>query len=119
MSPSVQAVKSDEVYAQFEEMVSAPFNGIRVFEADHLVADDSMAVIYAIHVRSGCKGTFAAHDAQAAATARSSAMALRGSNLFLCADTYLPTAFAMSVRHDALARMPAVFANSAISSAST
>jgi hypothetical protein len=32
----------------------------------------------------------------------SSAMAVSGLKPFLCVDTYLPTAFAMSVRHDAL-----------------
>jgi hypothetical protein len=49
-----------------------------------------------------------------AAKARSSAMAVSGLKLFLCADTYLPTAFAMSMRHDALARMTALSTNSAI-----
>ena len=34
-------------------------------------------------------------------------MALRGLKLFQCADMYLPTGFAMSVGHDALARMQA------------
>ena len=51
--------------------------------------------------------------------ARSSAMALRGLKLFSCTDTYLPTAFAISVRHDPLARMASVSANSAINAASS
>jgi hypothetical protein len=45
---------------------------------------------------------------QRAAVARSSAMAWSGLKLFLCVDTYLPTAFAMSARHDALPRMSEV-----------
>ena len=51
--------------------------------------------------------------------ARSSAMALRAVKRFLCSDTYLPTAFAMSARHDAFARIPAVSANSAINAVSS
>jgi hypothetical protein len=51
---------------------------------------------------------------QAPARARSRAIALRGVKLFLWAATYLPTSFAMSAGHDALARMLAVSANSAI-----
>src|SRR5215469_17143183 len=46
---------------------------------------------------------------QAAAMARSRAMALRGVKLLLCADTYLPTALAMSVRHDPLAKTAVLF----------
>jgi hypothetical protein len=49
---------------------------------------------------------------QTAAMAWLSAMVLRGLKLFLCAERYLPTAFAMSLRHDPLPRMSAVFANS-------
>jgi hypothetical protein len=41
-------------------------------------------------------------------------MAWSGLKLFLCVDTYSPTAFAMSARHDPPPRMSDVFANSAI-----
>jgi amino acid transporter len=61
---------------------------------------------------------FPVQSLQASAMARSSATALSGLK-FVCVDTYFPTAFAMSTRHDALARMPAVSANSAISCASS
>jgi len=54
-------------------------------------------------------------EVQAAPMARPSAIALRGSNPFLCADAHLPTALATSVRHDALARISAVSVNSEIS----
>jgi hypothetical protein len=56
---------------------------------------------------------------QAAARARSSAMALRGLNCFLCAEAYLRTALAMSVRHDALERMAVLSSNSATNASST
>jgi hypothetical protein len=62
-----------------------------------------------IHYRSG--------PTHAVARARSSAMALSGPDL--CADTYLPTAFAISMRHDALARMALLSSNSAINALST
>jgi hypothetical protein len=59
------------------------------------------------------------HDVQAAPMARSRAAALRALKLSLCAETYLSTALAMSARHVALARMPAVSAKSAIKALST
>src|ERR1700751_3427846 len=53
---------------------------------------------------------------QVSAIARSRAMTFSGVKLLLCADTYLPTALAISVRHDLLARISAISVNSAISS---
>jgi hypothetical protein len=47
-----------------------------------------------------------------------SAMVLIALKLFLCAETYLPSAFAPSLRHDALGRISAVSASSAMSTAS-
>jgi hypothetical protein len=55
----------------------------------------------------------------AVAKARSSSMALSGPKLFSCSDTYLPTAFAMSMRHDVLARVAVLSPNSAINAVST
>jgi hypothetical protein len=55
----------------------------------------------------------------AVARARLRAMALRVPTCFSWAETYLPTALAMSVRHDALARTDVVSSNSATSALST
>ncbi len=55
----------------------------------------------------------------AVASARASAMASSGPKLLLCADTYLSTALAISMRHDALARMAVLSSNSAINAVSS